>query len=96
MDDFRPSDLGATRTPNRNLLRIKVPVTVTLASKKQAVGTIVDLAPGIILRFNKKCDENLDLEVGTTRIAQGECVNVGGQLGLRLTASIRSGGRRGE
>jgi flagellar motor switch protein FliN len=74
------------RATNRNLLRIKVPVTVTLASRKQAIGTIVDLAPGAILRFNKPCDEKLDLEVGTRRIAQGECVNVGGRLGLSLTS----------
>ena len=103
MDDFRSSDPAAAfvcrpapgapdpeplRASNRNLLRIKVPVTITLASKKQAVGSIVDLVPGAILRFDKSCHEKLDLEVGSRRIAQGECVHVGDRLGLRISSWI--------
>jgi flagellar motor switch protein FliN len=101
MDDLRSSDPAtacrptqraqdpeALRAPNRNLLRIKVPVTITLASKKQTVGDIVDLVPGAILRFDKSCHGKLDLEIGTRRIAQGECVEVGNRLGLRLSTLI--------
>ena len=79
---------NALQAPNRNRLRIKVPVTITLASKKQPVGDIVDLVPGAILRFDKSCDEKLDLEVGARRIAQGECVEVGDRLGLRVSTLI--------
>ena len=101
MDDFRipdpaaafdcqpatsPQGPEALPPANRNLLRIKVPVTITLASKKQAIGSIVNLVPGTILRFDKSCDEKLDLEVGTRCIAQGECVQVGGRLGLRINS----------
>jgi flagellar motor switch protein FliN len=103
MDDFHPSDPAAMfvcrpepsapgpeslPAPNCNLLRIKVPVTITLASKKQAVGNIINLVPGAILRFDKSCHEKLDLEVGARRIAQGECVEVGDRLGLRISSLI--------
>lgn len=70
----------------RSLLRIRVPVMVTLARKKQPAGRIVELVPGSILQFNKSCDELLDLEVGGRRVAQGECVKVGDKFGLRITS----------
>jgi flagellar motor switch/type III secretory pathway protein FliN len=72
----------------QNLLRIKVPVTVTLAHKKQPVQSIVDLAPGSIIQFVKSCEEMLELEVSDEPIAQGECVKVGDKFGLRITSMI--------
>ncbi len=105
MDDFGPSDPAAAleaqlasgergpaaaQSSNRNLLRIKVPVTVALASKKQSVGRILDMAPGSILRFDKSCHDSLDLEIGTRRIAQGECVQLGDRLALRVSSLILS------
>ena len=59
-----------------------------LASKKQPVSKIVELAPGAIIQFNKSCDEMLDLEVSGLRIAEGECVKVGDKFGLRITSII--------
>ena len=40
----------------RSLLRIKVPVVVTLAEKRQKLGSIVELAPGSIIQFDKPCE----------------------------------------
>jgi flagellar motor switch protein FliN/FliY len=77
----------------QNLLRIKVPVMVTLARKKQPVESIVDLVPGAIIQFNKSCDEMLELEVGGHPTAQGECVKVGDKFGLRITSMILPGER---
>ena len=54
----------------RSLLKIEVPVTVTLATTKLAVGDIVGLVPGTILQFEKMCDETLSPEVGSQRIAE--------------------------
>jgi flagellar motor switch/type III secretory pathway protein FliN len=70
---------------SRNLLRISVPVTVTLAEKRQSVSRIVELGPGSIIQFDKSCDELLDLEVGGHKIGVGEAVKVGDKFGLRLT-----------
>lgn len=69
----------------RSLLQIRVPVKVTLASKKQPVARILEMGPGSILQFNKSCDEVLSLEVGTQQIALGEAVKVGDRFGMRIS-----------
>jgi flagellar motor switch/type III secretory pathway protein FliN len=74
-------------------LRIKVPVMVTLASKKQSIHQIVELGAGSIIKFEKSCDEMLDLEVGGLPIAQGEAVKVGDKFGLRISSMILPGER---
>jgi len=84
----READLEALPPYGRSLLRVKVPVMVTLATKKHPVHEIVELVPGAILQFAKSCDETLELEVGTQRVAQGECVKVGDKFGLRITSFI--------
>ena len=81
-------------TPNlsasysRSLLKVRVPVTVTLAAKKQSIGKIIELVPGSIIAFEKSCDEMLELEVSGHPIAEGECVKVGDKFGLRVTSMI--------
>lgn len=69
---------------NRNLLRIKLPVRVTLARKRATMGKVLKLRPGSIIRFDKSCDEVLDLVVGDRAVATGEAVELGDQLGLRI------------
>jgi flagellar motor switch protein FliN/FliY len=73
---------------SRSLLKIKVPVIVTLASKRQPLGRIIELGPGSIIHFNKSCEEMLDLEVGGQAIAQGEPIKVGDKFGIRLTSLV--------
>ena len=73
---------------SRSLLKIKVPVTVTLATSKQSVRSILGLVPGSIIQFEKLCDEMLTLEVGDHRVAEGETVKVGDKFGLRLTSMV--------
>jgi flagellar motor switch/type III secretory pathway protein FliN len=75
-------------TYSKSLLRIKVPVRVTLASKKQSISRIVELGPGSIIQFDKSCEEMLELEVGGHGVAEGEAVKVGDKFGIRLTSLI--------
>jgi flagellar motor switch/type III secretory pathway protein FliN len=81
-------EMGLAQLPNytRSLLKIEVPVVVTLATKRDALQTILQLGLGTILQFDKGCDETLDLEVAGHRIAEGEPVKVGDKFGLRITA----------
>ncbi len=78
------------RLPNytKSLLRIRVPVTVTLAAKRQPVSQILELGPGSILHFDKPCEEMLDLSAGDHKIAKGEAVKVGDKFGLRITSIV--------
>jgi flagellar motor switch protein FliN len=68
----------------RNLLHVQVPVTVTLAVKKQPVKQILELAPGSLIQFEKSCEETLELCVGEHRIGRGLAVKVGEKFGLRV------------
>jgi flagellar motor switch protein FliN len=69
----------------RSLLRVRVPVAVTLAEKKQKLGRILEIGPGQILQFDKSCEESLDMQVSNCRIASGEAVKIGDKFGLRIT-----------
>jgi flagellar motor switch protein FliN/FliY len=73
---------------SRSLLRIEVPVVVTLATVKQPVSRVLDLAPGTILHFEKACDQPLTLSVGACEVAVGETVKVGDKFGLRITSMV--------
>ncbi len=72
----------------RSLLKIKVPVVVTLARAKQPVSRIIELGPGSLIQFDKPCDEALSLEVGNQPVAVGEAVKVGDKFGLRVSSMI--------
>jgi flagellar motor switch protein FliN/FliY len=72
----------------RSLLHIRVPISVTLATKRQPIGQILDLGAGSIIHFEKSCEEMLDLFVGEHRVAKGEAVKVGEKFGLRITSVI--------
>jgi flagellar motor switch protein FliN/FliY len=73
----------------RNLLRIRVPLQVTLASQRKSIHEIVELGPGSIVKFDKTCDEPLQLTIGNTAIAQGAVVKVGDKFGLRINGLVK-------
>lgn len=81
-------DDGIRQLPNyaRSLLKVRVPVIVTLASAKYPVSQILELCPGSIIQFNKSCEDNLTLEVGNQAIAAGEAVKIGDKFGLWITS----------
>jgi flagellar motor switch/type III secretory pathway protein FliN len=70
----------------KSLLKVEVPVTVTLSTTKQSVEQILQLGPGSILQFDKRCEDNLDLEIGGQTVAEGEAVKVGDKFGLWITS----------
>jgi flagellar motor switch protein FliN/FliY len=72
----------------RGLLKIRVPVRVTLASQRKSIQEITELGPGSIVKFDKTCDQALELTVGDRPIAQGEVVKVGDKFGLRISGLV--------
>jgi flagellar motor switch protein FliN len=71
---------------SRSLLKIKVPVVVTLARKRQPLSRILELGPGAIIQFDKSCDAMLELDVAARSVALGEAVKVGDKFGLRISS----------
>lgn len=84
-DQAHPATAESLPNYTKNLLRIRVPVMVTLARKKQKVSSIVELGLGTILQFQKSCEQLLEIEVNGHEIGQGEAVKVGDKFGLRVS-----------
>jgi flagellar motor switch/type III secretory pathway protein FliN len=49
----------------------------------------VELGPGSIIKFEKTCDEPLEVAVGDRTIAHGEVVKVGDKFGVRIAALVK-------
>lgn len=81
-----PASVSELPTYSRSLLKVKVPVSVVLATKRESVHDVVELAPGTIVKFSKSCEESLHLYVGDQMVAEGEAVKVGDKFGFRVTA----------
>jgi flagellar motor switch protein FliN len=77
-------DLSKLPGHTRSFLKVLVPVSVNLASQKHTIQEIRELVPGAIIKFDKSCDELLDLVVCDQPIAAGEVVKVGDKFGLRI------------
>jgi flagellar motor switch protein FliN/FliY len=81
-------DLARLPRYARSFLKVQVPVSVDLAGQKLTVQEIRELVPGAIIKFDKSCDELLDLVVCDQPIAAGEVVKVGDKFGLRIRNMI--------
>jgi flagellar motor switch protein FliN/FliY len=79
-------DLTTLPGYSRSLLKIRVPVSVQLAGKKESVQEVIALAPGSIIKFEKGCEELLQMIVGEHTVAEGEAVKIGEKFGFRVTS----------
>jgi flagellar motor switch protein FliN/FliY len=84
----KPQDFSQLPNYARTLLKIRLPVSVQLASKKESVKEVVELVPGAIIKFEKGCDELLHMSIGGQLVAEGEAVKVGDKFGFRVTAMM--------
>ena len=82
------AELSRLPSHARRLLRVRVPLQVTLASQRKSVQEIIELGPGSILKFDKTCDQPLELYLGNRALAHGEVVKVGDKFGLRITGLV--------
>jgi flagellar motor switch protein FliN/FliY len=85
-----PAARGLESLPkySQSLLKIQVPVRVQLAGKKELVQEVITLAPGSIIKFEKGCEELLQMIVGEHTIAEGEAVKIGDKFGFRVTSML--------
>jgi flagellar motor switch protein FliN len=79
---------GIAQLPSytRSLLKVRLPVSVRLATCKQQVSRVLEMGHGSIIQFEKGYNEPLEVEVGGQIIAYGEAVKVGEKFGLRVTS----------
>lgn len=68
----------------KSVLRIEVPVVVTLARQPMRIEQVTKLVPGVMIQFDKPCDSPMTVEVGDQAIAEGEIVKTGDRFGIRI------------
>ena len=73
---------------SRSLLKVKVPVRVVLASRKETLKDVVEMSPGTLIKFEKACDQLLEMQVADQRVAEGEAVKVGDKFGFRVISML--------
>lgn len=73
----------------KSILRIEVPVVVTLAKKPMEIDSILSLVPGAIIHFEKQYDSPMTVEVDDQPIASGEIVKIGDKFGLRISEVLQ-------
>jgi flagellar motor switch protein FliN/FliY len=86
----KPRPANFTQLPHysRSLLKVHIPVSVHLATKRETVQEIVELVPGAIIKFEKGCDELLQMVIGGQLVAEGEAVKIGDKFGFRITSML--------
>ena len=72
----------------RRLLRLEVPVIVTLAERTMSVAEVMKLSLGAILEFEVSADSELALMINNKRLGAGTAVKVGENFGLRITRVV--------
>ncbi|MHC5111395.1 MAG: FliM/FliN family flagellar motor switch protein [Planctomycetota bacterium] len=79
-------DLFANASPEvKRILKLTVPVNVTLASRKINVSAILGWTVGSILEFDVSFDADLVLSISNHAIGTGQAVKVGENFGLRVS-----------
>lgn len=69
----------------QRIMRLQVPVVVTLAARKLMLSEVMRLGTGAIIEFSKSSDEPLELLINNKTIGAGDAVKVGENFGLRIT-----------
>lgn len=69
----------------KSVLKVQVPVVVTVATKKIQIDQLLKLVPGAMIQFDKPYDLPMTVEVVNQPIAEGEVVKAGDKFAVRIT-----------
>ena len=71
-------------TDLQTLMKLKVPLIVTVGSRRINVETVLGLGPGSILELNKDAEEPLEILINNKQVGIGESIKVGENFGVRI------------
>lgn len=71
-------------TRRRRVLAIPVPLVVRIAEKRIDLRQLRQLAPGMLLTFDKPCEDPLDVYVGGQLHCRGEAVKMGEHFAIKI------------
>lgn len=68
------------------ILKLSVPVIVTIGDRQMSLEDILSMVPGAIIELDKPSDEPLGIMINNKPIGEGLAVKVGENFGIRVTA----------
>lgn len=68
----------------RRVLGIPVPLVVRIAEKRIDLRQLRQLAPGMLLTFDKPCEDPLDVYIGQQLYCRGEAVKMGEHFAIKI------------
>ena len=71
-------------TDIQTILKLKVPLLVTVGERFLPVDDVLALGPGAIIEMERSADSDLILMVNNKTIGTGEAVKVGENFGVRI------------
>lgn len=72
-------------TDLQTILKLEVPLIVTVGSRRADVEEVLGLGPGSILELGKSSDEELEVLINNKPVGTGAAVKVGENFGVRIT-----------
>jgi len=66
------------------ILKLKVPVLVTVGERFMSVDDVLALGPGAILELERSADSDLILMVNNKVVGTGQAVKVGENFGIKI------------
>ena len=72
-------------TDLKTILKLKVPLIVTVGARRVSVETVLGLGPGSIIELDKSSDDALEVLINNKQVGTGEAVKVYENFGVRIT-----------
>ncbi|MEO0476218.1 MAG: FliM/FliN family flagellar motor switch protein [Planctomycetota bacterium] len=70
------------------ILKLKVPLIVTVGQQRTSLETVLGFGPGSIVELNKDADEPLEILINNKQVGTGEAIKVGENFGVRITEML--------
>lgn len=70
------------------ILKLKVPLIVTVGARRISLDTVLSFGPGSIIELNKSSDESLEILINNKEVGTGEAIKVGENFGVRITKML--------
>ncbi len=75
-------------TEIETILKLTVPVIVTIGQRKLSLEGVLALGPGAIVELAKSAEQPLDLLVNNKPVGQGAAVKVSENFGIRIDSIV--------
>ena len=70
------------------ILKLKVPLIVTVGARRLPLDTVLSFGPGSIIELSKSAEEPLEVRINNKEVGTGEAIKVGENFGVRISEML--------